>query len=840
MGNTYYVSAANGNNNNPGTDPAKALRTIQAAINKLQAGDTVAVRQGVYAERLHIQKPGTAEAPIVIAAYEGEQPVIDGADLDIPEDAALVVIQQSQDVTLTGLSIRHAGGRGLFIRKSSRVVVRQCAIETCDAAGLDAGQCDTLLIEKCVIHDCARRFLAHSLGRQNIALFVHGSSDVTIQENRVYENGEDGICVGVGCRGVIVRRNVCYDNRNGQIGVTSSVGVVVDSNLCYHTGRAEFLNLNERRGPAIKKRDLERYREDGPWHTRDLKVINNIVVGCSSGFATERDAGPLNDFLLAHNTILNSTEQAIQIGLSDPSRRSFIENNLIATNNGGDMVRGPAGPGIVWRNNLWSSFPGTDVYNPTSDVLSADAGLIDLSAPLRPGQVTPDPYKLINGSAAINRGVRRKGLADFWGAPRDGQPDIGANEFPGGAGDEVEDPTLPNPGVRVTAGLQALYEFKEGQGQQVRDVGGVSDPLHLRIVDTGRVAWGSNGLEVKQSTLITSESPARKIINACRASGELTIEAWIQPANVDQEGPARIVSISNSKTLRNFTLGQGLYGGQPMDLYMARLRTGQTSTNGLPAVITPAGSATTSLTHVAYTRRANGRATLYVNGQERGVLTVSGDLAGWDERMPLLLANELSEDRPWLGVLNLVAVFSRALSAAEIVHNYEAGFVAADPVTAQFTVAGATRGVAPFTVEVDASASAAEAGIAAYFWEFGDGQTSDQATAANTYAAAGVYDVSLTVTDTNGRTDKLTRERFITVVGSPIPPLPVEYARFLLVDVSDATVVAFGLQYPDLRCSLMWNGDPFPMMAFAELDDVLSAYQKGSVELIWVDEREVP
>ena len=106
MATTYYVSAGNGNNNNPGSDPAQPLRTIQAAVNKLQAGDSVVIRGGVYAERVYIQKPGTADAPILIAAKEGEQPVIDGTSLNIPDDAALVVIQQSQDVTLRGFTIR--------------------------------------------------------------------------------------------------------------------------------------------------------------------------------------------------------------------------------------------------------------------------------------------------------------------------------------------------------------------------------------------------------------------------------------------------------------------------------------------------------------------------------------------------------------------------------------------------------------------------------------------------------------------------------------------------------------------------------------------------------------
>ena len=55
MGTTYYVSAATGNNNNPGNQPDKPLRTIQAAINKAQAGDRVTVSGGTYAERLHIR-----------------------------------------------------------------------------------------------------------------------------------------------------------------------------------------------------------------------------------------------------------------------------------------------------------------------------------------------------------------------------------------------------------------------------------------------------------------------------------------------------------------------------------------------------------------------------------------------------------------------------------------------------------------------------------------------------------------------------------------------------------------------------------------------------------------
>ena len=38
-------------------------------------------------------------------------------------------------------------------------------------------------------------------------------------------------------------------------------------------------------------------------------------------------------------------------------------------------------------------------------------------------------------------------------------------------------------------------------------------------------------------------------------SGEYSIEAWVVPANVTQEGPARIISYSAGDSNRNFTLG---------------------------------------------------------------------------------------------------------------------------------------------------------------------------------------------------------------------------------------------------------------------------------------------
>jgi len=232
--------------------------------------------------------------------------------------------------------------------------------------------------------------------------------------------------------------------------------------------------------------------------------------------------------------------------------------------------------------------------------------------------------------------------------------------------------TVNGEGTRVTAGQQVLYTFEEGGGTVVNDVSGVGLPLDLSVGNEAAVSWVPGGLVVNASTVIASAGAATKVIDTCRATDELTIEAWIKPANATPDGPARIVTLSADLFQRNFTLGQGLWGGQPSDRYDVRLRTTETDSNGVPSLTTPAGSLTTELSHVVYTRDSSGVARIYIDGVERVSGTVGGDF-NWDESYRLALANELTGDRPWLGEFHLVAIYNRALSQAEVNQNFVAG-----------------------------------------------------------------------------------------------------------------------------------------------------------------------
>jgi hypothetical protein len=84
-------------------------------------------------------------------------------------------------------------------------------------------------------------------------------------------------------------------------------------------------------------------------------------------------------------------------------------------------------------------------------------------------------------------------------------------------------------------------------------------------------------------------------------------------------------------------------------------------------------SVETGLTHVAYTRDKAGNAAFYLNGKERATKKVTGDCSAWGSNYGLALANELTQDRPWLGELHRVAIYDRALGSGRIERSFKAG-----------------------------------------------------------------------------------------------------------------------------------------------------------------------
>ena len=251
------------------------------------------------------------------------------------------------------------------------------------------------------------------------------------------------------------------------------------------------------------------------------------------------------------------------------------------------------------------------------------------------------------------------------------------NEVPPGLliskGLTLYDGTVAAGGNRYEAATIAKYEFKTGMGNIAYDTSGHEPALNLTLSGPpGSIDWvGGWGLNVKAGGKAQGTAAAsKKLTDLIKSTGEFTIEAWANNANVAQEN-AFIVSYSAGAMARNATLAQNEY------TYQGYTRSDKTNGNGSPVLITRAADmdAQAALQHVVMTYSPVEGRRIYVNGVYTGDEDSQGggSLADWDDTFALVLGNETSTNRQWEGVLRLVAIHNRALSPSQIQQNFEAG-----------------------------------------------------------------------------------------------------------------------------------------------------------------------
>lgn len=232
------------------------------------------------------------------------------------------------------------------------------------------------------------------------------------------------------------------------------------------------------------------------------------------------------------------------------------------------------------------------------------------------------------------------------------------------------DGILANSGGRHETNVIAKWEFKTGVGTTAFDTSGVNPAMDLTI--SGDVDWvGGWGIRIKDGRAQATTTTSKKLFDLMAGSGEYTIEAWVIPGNVTQEGPARILSYSGGTTSRNFTLGQTLYN------YDFLNRNSNTDINGEPALSTADADERlqAALQHVVLTYSPTEGRRIYVNGQFTGDVDPVGEgtLSDWDDSFAFVMGNEVSGDRLWQGTIRMVAIHNRILADEQIVDNFNAG-----------------------------------------------------------------------------------------------------------------------------------------------------------------------
>jgi VanZ family protein len=178
-----------------------------------------------------------------------------------------------------------------------------------------------------------------------------------------------------------------------------------------------------------------------------------------------------------------------------------------------------------------------------------------------------------------------------------------------------------------------------------------------------------NGIEFPEEGQVLSASSTEGLCGRFLSGKGFTLEVWAATDKPNQTGPARIVSYSLNPAKRNFTLGQS------KNKLIMRLRTTETDLNGdKPHVEVDNVFSFADPQHIVVAYDFSEQR-IFVNGQMRLRQRVpAGRFTNWDPSYYLVLGNEATGDRPWIGKIFYLALYNRALSKQEIHRSYLAGW----------------------------------------------------------------------------------------------------------------------------------------------------------------------
>lgn len=178
--------------------------------------------------------------------------------------------------------------------------------------------------------------------------------------------------------------------------------------------------------------------------------------------------------------------------------------------------------------------------------------------------------------------------------------------------------------------------------------------LALLPLRAAEEVWSTGAAKIDRAKKVDIDRG--KLLEKLRKSGTITIEAWIKPENLKQDGPARILTFSKNTSERNFTLGQ------KGDRIEVRLRTNRTGKNGTPELATKSGSLKTEWTHVVFTRDRGGRAQIFLNGNLAAQKSIPGDFSNWNDDFAFQIGDEVGGGRAWKGKIRSLAIFAEPWS----------------------------------------------------------------------------------------------------------------------------------------------------------------------------------
>ncbi|MBM3999354.1 MAG: nitrous oxide reductase family maturation protein NosD [Planctomycetes bacterium] len=319
--------------------PTGPIRTIEDAIARADAGDTIVVDGGRYSGPLLIEKS--------VRLVGRNAPVIDG------EGNGTVVTIAAPDVRLSGFVIRGSGdvlGRedsGLLVRAPRAVVEKNAFEDVLFGVTLQRAP-------ETVVRDNDLQSKPLDLARRGDLIRVWYSDDVTLESNRI-RDGRDMVLWF--SKRLTVRANRAHGGRYG-LHFMYCQDARVESNHLWDNSVGAFLMYS--RHVAMTGNWLERNR-GASGHGIGLKdmdaaqIADNVVLGNRIGVFVENSRGTFERNIVAHN----------EVGLTilPSARGNRFERNSFVENGEQVAIVGASGRMTTnaWQGNYWSDYRGYDV-----------------------------------------------------------------------------------------------------------------------------------------------------------------------------------------------------------------------------------------------------------------------------------------------------------------------------------------------------------------------------------------------------------------------------------------------------------------------------------------------
>jgi parallel beta-helix repeat protein len=359
---------------------------LETAVSKLQAGDTLYLRGGVYDLEHSITLPnsGTKAKPIMIASYPSERAILDGHEniqsiqknIDVIRDG--ILLQGKKYITIRNLEIRNMGARGIHLLYSSYVTVEGCNIHDNHLSGISiyGGNYDA---------PYKPYKYGYNLIKDNI---VYNNSDAGLNElHKVgaatfsYEDGDnaDGIAVSSG-KFNRVEHNTLFGNADDGIDFWRSNNSYAGYNIVYDNGRGKGGNGNGIKAGGNRYFDNE---EDSP--NGKLAIVEYNIAFGNKRIGFDINSGKKVTF--RYNTSYHNGAQGFT-SYDD----TIVENNIASENAKKTTIR-KQHKNNSWQHNKKVTFISTspeseDFLRPTPNSDFTDIGAyasgdaVDKIAPL--------------------------------------------------------------------------------------------------------------------------------------------------------------------------------------------------------------------------------------------------------------------------------------------------------------------------------------------------------------------------------------------------------------------------------------------------------------------------